>query len=410
MGTSRETRRAAVSRPLWAVTVFLGSGLLFVVQPAVAKMLLPRVGGAPSTWTTCVLFFQAVLLAGYGYAHWVGGRPPRAQLWVHGVLLLLPLAGLPFAVPAGAPSAAPLAPVLWLLRALTLAIGPPFFVLAAGAPLLQSWLAGSGRPGSEDPYVLYAASNAGSLTVLGAYPLLIEPTLGLERQAAFWTGGYALYALLALACGTLAWRTTPPRASDRAPDGADAEGARPDALPRLQWIALSAVPSSLMLGVTAILTADAGGAPFLWVLPLALYLLSFVVVFARPARPSLRWRRLLPLAAVAFLLLWTIRGTEPLAFMVGAYLAVLFVACMACHGALARQRPSPRHLTAFYAWVGTAASWAASSTAWSRPSCSRTSWRSRSPSPWRASWRRRWTNPARPSTGATPGSRPALAS
>ena len=191
---------------LWAVTVFLGSGLLFVIQPMIAKMLLPRVGGAPSTWTTCVLFFQAVLLAGYVYAHWVGRRRARTQLAIHALLLLLPLGMLPFSIVTGAPGTGPIAPTLWLLRALALAIGPPFFVLAAGAPLLQKWLAGSRLPGSGDPYVLYAASNAGSLLGLAAYPILIEPALGLARQAAYWAGGYALYVVLALTCAVRAWR------------------------------------------------------------------------------------------------------------------------------------------------------------------------------------------------------------
>ena len=170
----------------------------------IAKMLLPRVGGAPSTWTTCVLFFQAVLLAGYVYAHWVGRRRARTQLAIHAVLLLLPLGMLPFSIVTGAPGTGPIAPTLWLLRALALAIGPPFFVLAAGAPLLQKWLAGSRLPGSGDPYVLYAASNAGSLLGLAAYPILIEPALGLARQAAYWAGGYALYVVLALACAVRA--------------------------------------------------------------------------------------------------------------------------------------------------------------------------------------------------------------
>jgi len=334
---------------LWAATVFLGSGLLFVIQPMIAKMLLPRVGGAPSTWITCVLFSQAVLLAGYVYAHWAGRRRARTPLAIHAALLLLPLGMLPFSIVSDAPGTGPIAPTLWLLRALALAIGPPFFVLAAGAPLLQKWLAGSRLPGSEDPYVLYAASNAGSLLGLAAYPILIEPTLGLARQAAYWTGGYALYVVLALTCAWRAWRAPGPleREDPGAGDPAESRAAQ-----RWPWIALAAVPSSLMLGVTSLLTADAAGLPFLWVLPLAVYLLSFVIAFAPRAAPSPRWARLLPIGAVVFMLLWMIKATEPLAFVVGAYLAALFVAAMACHTELARRRPSPRHLTAYYAYVG----------------------------------------------------------
>ena len=334
---------------LWAATVFLGSGLLFVIQPMIAKMLLPRVGGAPSTWITCVLFSQAVLLAGYVYAHWVGRRRARTPLAVHAVLLILPLGMLPFSIVSGGPGTGPVAPTLWLLRALALAIGPPFFVLAAGAPLLQKWLAGSRLPGSEDPYVLYAASNAGSLLGLAAYPVLIEPTLGLARQAAYWTGGYALYVVLALTCAGRAWRAPGPLEREGPGAGHPAESL---ARQRWPWIALAAVPSSLMLGVTSLLTADAAGLPFLWVLPLAVYLLSFVIAFAPGAAPSPRWARLLPIGAVVFMLLWMIKATEPLAFVVGAYLAALFVAATACHTELARRRPSPRHLTAYYAYVG----------------------------------------------------------
>ena len=331
---------------LWTVTVFLGSALLFVIQPMIARMLLPRVGGAPSTWTTCVLFFQAVLLAGYLYAHWVGRHGARTQLAIHAALLLLPLGMLPFSIVSGAPGTGPLAPTLWLLRALALAIGPPFFVIAAGAPLLQKWLAGSRLPGSGDPYVLYAASNAGSLTALAAYPILIEPALGLARQAVYWAGGYALYVVLALTCAVRAARASASAAPEANP-AANPEDEPPYAArQRWQWVALAAAPSSLMLGVTSLLTADAAGLPFLWVLPLALYLLSFVVAFARRAEPSRLWARLLPICAVVFMLLWMIKGTEPLALILGAYLAVFFVAAMACHTELARRRPPPRHLTA----------------------------------------------------------------
>jgi hypothetical protein len=336
---------------LSAATVFLGSSLLFAIQPMIARMLLPRVGGAPSAWTTCVLFFQAVLLAGYVYAHWVGGRRARTQLATHAALLLLPLGMLPFSIVSGEPGTGPLAPTLWLLRALALAIGPSFFVLAAGSPLLQKWSAGSRRSGTGDPYVLYAVSNAGSLMALAAYPFLIEPALGLAQQSAYWAWGYALYVVLALTCAVRAWRE-----SATAGEGTPGEDSARmgDIGPRKwgQWMALAAAPSSLMLGLTSLLTADAGGLPFLWVLPLALYLLSFVIAFGRRAEPTRRWAGLLPLAAVVFMLLWMIKATEPLGFVLSAHLAAFFVAAMACHTELARRRPPARDLTAYYALVG----------------------------------------------------------
>jgi hypothetical protein len=327
----------------------VGSGLLFVIQPMIARMFLPHVGGAPSTWTTCVLFFQAVLLAGYLYAHWIGRRPVPTQIAIHAVLLLLPLPLLPFSIASGTPATGALAPTFWLLRALALAIGLPFLVLSAGTPLLQRWLAVSRRPGSENPYVLYAASNAASLLALAAYPVLIEPGLGLTRQALLWAVGYAVYVALALMCAMRAWR-----ASSSVTDGGEpgvVEADAPSLARRLHWVALAAAPSSLMLGVTSLLTADAAGLPFLWILPLALYLLTFVLAFAGRARPS-RLSERLPIAAVVFLLLWMIKATEPLAIILGAHLAAFFVAAMVCHAELARLRPPPRYLTAYYAYVG----------------------------------------------------------
>jgi hypothetical protein len=279
----------------------------------------------------------------------VGRRRARTQLAIHAALLVLPLGVLPFSIVSGAPGTGALAPTLWLLRALALAIGLPFFVLAAGAPLFQKWLAGSRLPGSGDPYVLYAASNAGSLVALAAYPVLIEPSLGLARQAFFWAAGYAAYVALALGCAVRAWRGAAPVEGEGAPAGPEAD--EPPAARRLHWIALAAAPSSLMLGVTSLLTADAAGLPFLWILPLGLYLLSFVVAFARRARPAGLTERL-PIAAVVFMLLWLIKATEPLAVIVGAHLMAFFVAALVCHTELARLRPHPRHLTAYYACVG----------------------------------------------------------
>ncbi len=319
----------------------------------IARMLLPRLGGAPAAWTACVLFFQAALLAGYAYAHWNGRQPLRRQLAIHTGLLLLPLGVLPFRLVTGVPGPGSLAPVLWLLKALLLAIGLPFFVLAAGAPLLQRWLSRSRLPGSRDPYFLYAASNVGSLLALCAYPALIEPALGLERQRVLWAGGYLVYVLLALACAARAWKRVDAASGEGQEGGERTEASGAPLGRRLSWVALAAAPASLMLGVTSVLTADVAAMPFLWILPLAVYLLSYVLAFS-PTRiaPAGFGGRLLPIAAVVFMLLWLTKATEPLALVLAAYLAAFFVAATAGHAELGRRRPPPRHLTTYYSLIG----------------------------------------------------------
>ncbi len=340
-------------RVLWVVTVFIGSGLLFIAQPMIARMLLPRLGGAPAVWTTSVLFFQAVLLAGYGYAHWLGRRPRGKAVAIHAVLLLLPLGLLPFRLIDGAPVAAPLAPELWLLEALVLAVGAPLFVLSAGAPLLQKWLSLTRAPAARDPYFLYAAGNAGSLLALCAYPLLVEPAVGLERQGSLWAWGYGAYTVLALACAARAWRARS-ESADAARDSPEAgDASTPSTSRRWLWMALAAAPASLMLGVTSILTADMAAMPFVWVLTLGLYLLTFVLAFSpRPLLPPGLPARLIPIAAVVFMLVLMTKATEPLAVVLPAYLAAFFVAALACHTELFRLRPHPSHLTIYYALIG----------------------------------------------------------
>lgn len=334
---------------LLVVTIFLGSALLFAVQPMIARMLLPRLGGAPAVWNACIVFFQAALLAGYAYAHGTGRLAPRRQLAVHAGLLVLATAALPFRLIAGGPGPGTLAPALWLLKALLMAIGLPFVALAAGAPLLQRWLSWSRQPRARDPYFLYAASNVGSLLALAAYPVLIEPALGLEQQRMLWAAGYLVYGLLALACVALAWKERDAAGTEHDDTGPRTEDSRPTREQRLWWLALAAAPASLMLGVTSVLTTDVAAMPFLWILPLAVYLLTYVLAFSPSRlRPAGFGARRLPVAAVAFMLLWLTKATEPLPFVLVAYLAVLFVAAMACHAELARRRPHPRHLTSYY--------------------------------------------------------------
>ncbi len=338
---------------LWVAAAFVGSGLLFAVQPMIAKMVLPHLGGAPAVWTVSVLFFQTVLLAGYGYAHGLGRLAPRRQVVLHAALLLLTMGLLPFRPIEGASLAASFAPALWLLEKLLLTVGLPFLVLSAGAPLFQRWLSWMRLEDSSDPYFLYAASNAGSLLALGAYPLLIEPSLGLERQRDFWAWGFAGYLLLALGCAARAWNARGATVAVPRSRHYEEDGAQPSFWRSCLWIALAAAPSSLMLGVTSILTTDVAPMPLLWVLPLSLYLLSFVLAFSRRAiLPPDLWTRILPIAAVVFLLLWTTKATEPLAIVLPSHLAVFFTAAMACHTELARLRPPARHLTWYYSLIG----------------------------------------------------------
>lgn len=338
---------------LYAATLFLSAALLFLVQPMFAKLALPLLGGAPAVWNICMVFFQAALLAGYAYAHFSTRMLGfRRQALVHAAVMLLALVALPLAVPAEWVPDAQASPVRDLLLLLAIAVGLPFFVIASTAPLLQKWFSTGGHAHARDPYHLYAASNLGSLSALLAYPLLIEPTLGRDQLGALWSAGYVLLIALVAACAVPLWRA----AAGIAP-GAPATAADPAAPPtwrrRLRWIALAAAPSSLMLGVTTHLTTDVAAVPLLWVVPLALYLLTFVLVFARPAPVAHRWMlRLLPTAAVIMLLMLLMQATEPAWLVMFLHLAVFFIAAMACHGELARDRPDVGQLTEYYLALG----------------------------------------------------------
>jgi len=335
--------------PLYAATIFVSAFLLFLVQPLIGKYLLPWFGGSPGVWTTCLLFFQAALLGGYTYAHLVSTRlTPRRAVAVHLVLLAAAVATLPI-IPGDtwrpAPGAAPAAGILLLLAAI---IGLPYLALAATGPLLQHWFARA-HPGVS-PYRLYALSNAGSLLALLGYPFVVEPLLTRSAQAWVWSAGFAGFALLA---GLCAWRqrtvpAEPPPAAPAAPLAA-ADAAAPTPGTRLYWVVLPALATLLLAATTSKLTTDVAVIPFLWVLPLALYLLSFILCFDHPrwyARGI--WSGLFAAltAGVAWLLF---EGAgSPLWQQLSFYAGGLFAACMLCHGELFRLRPPPRHLTAYY--------------------------------------------------------------
>ncbi|MGH2351166.1 MAG: spermidine synthase, partial [Chloroflexota bacterium] len=353
---------------LYTATIFTGSALLFLVQPMFGRMLLPLLGSSPTVWNTALVLYQGGLLAGYGYAHltttW---RGVRRQAALHVVLLALPLLALPIDLPAGWTPPAREWPIPWLLATMLVSVGLPFFVVATSSPLLQRWFAGTGHPAAADPYFLYAASNLGSLLALLSYPLLLEPRLGLTAQSQLWSAGYGLLALLTLACGLALWRAhgelaaTPSRRSQVPSPKSQVTNRRLRTWDlglgtwwrrRLRWLLLAAAPSSLLLSVTAHISSDIAAVPLLWVIPLAIYLLTFVLVFAR--RPLLSHRlmvRALPFVLLPLVVALAVRATQPILPLMALHLAGLFVVSMVCHGEVAADRPPSHYLTEFYFWL-----------------------------------------------------------
>ena len=405
---------------LFAITLFVSAFILFLVQPIIGKMILPRLGGTPQVWNTCMVFFQMVLLLGYFYTHASSTRLKlRHQLILHCVLLFLPFLILlpqgPFNIEKFTPTlgANPLLSTLWFLF---LVVGLPFFVVSTSAPLLQKWFGNTGHPASKDPYFLYGASNLGSLLALILYPFLIEQYMELKPQAWLWTISYGLLVVLVLACAALIWKPSgeaklrladappldppsegqpvhPPGSGSPAQDtGVTATPPAPAPVPpaakstafkkgkpqpkggppkpaaeplsirsdemttgrRLRWIALAAVPSSLMLGVTTHITTDLSPIPLFWLIPLTLYLLSFILVFSKWPVPWVEGPHTAMLyiqpIAICLMILVDILGAgstgmwAPIAANVFAFTTTALV----CHGELAKDRPGTRHLTEFY--------------------------------------------------------------
>ncbi len=351
---SRPPNRSGLSTlaVLHTVTLFVSAALLFIVQPMFARMVLPLLGGSPAVWTTAMVFFQTALLAGYAYAHastsWLGVR--RQSRW-HLLILALPLLVLPLALPAGWMPPVEGHPVPWLLALMALAVGLPFFALAATTPLIQKWFAASGHPRAADPYFLYAASNAGSLLALLGYPLWVEPGLTLSGQGWWWTVGYLVFAGLMVACILLLSRAGRAERPAVAPTDLP-PGPAPTASVRLRWVLYSFVPSSLLLGVTMYLSSDIAVVPLLWVVPLALYLLTFVIAFSRRQwLPASLLARIFPLLVVPVAMLLAVQAAQPAGLLAGFHLAAFFVAALLCHLRLAATRPPAEHLTGFYLWM-----------------------------------------------------------
>ena len=326
------------NRLLFLLTICTGSFLLFLVQPMIARMALPRLGGAPSVWNSAMLVYQALLLGGYAYAHALGRLAPRRQAMVHIALFAAAALMLPIGLAAGDPPADG-NPFIWVPWLLLTSIGPLFFVVSAQAPLMQRWF---GLQGGVDPYPLYAASNIGSFAGLLAYPLFVEPFLPVDAQSRLWSAGYVLLALLVLACAVVL------------PKGAAAQVHALPTTPRpamrraLHWIALAAVPSGLMLSTTLHLTTDIVAMPLIWVLPLGLYLLSFSIAFSERRGAADLFQRLAPLFIVTGAFLAFLDATEFAYIAAAIILACLFALSTALHARMYDLRPAPDHLTAFY--------------------------------------------------------------
>lgn len=347
--------------PLFIGSIFLGAFLLFLVQPLVTRMLMPHFGGSPAVWNTALVFFQSVLLLGYLYAHGlVRAVPGRWQLAVHLPVLALPLILLPPGLPAGLDPTGASWPGLTVLATLALVVGAPFFVLATNSSLIQHWWAGSGR--SDDPYWLYGTSNLGSLLALLAYPFLVEPAFDLASQSRLWSAGYGLFVLLTAGAMVTAHRAYRPRsvgASDATEPPRPARGSRsrPAVAPvtpvrRGLWVVRAAVATSLLLSITMRITTDVASVPLFWVVPLALYLLTFILAFSltdRLPRRPLEAGTVLALAAAAGLLPVSVH--HPFELVAAVNLVALFVGALLCHRDLAADRPDPDHLTGFYLWI-----------------------------------------------------------
>jgi hypothetical protein len=333
---------------VYTAAIFVSALLLFSVQPLFTKMVLPRLGGSPAVWSVAMVFFQSLLLAGYAYAHYLMRLRSRIiTVAAHLALLAVALATLPLSIAGGWGEPPASGYAIWLLGLFAVSIGLPFFALAANNPLLQAWFVRSGHPNGPDPYFLYASSNIGSFLALLSYPVLLEPMFTLRTQNLIWTGGYGLLIVLIAACGVLLLRSPMSAAVDTL--AADSDAPAPAWSLRARWIFLAAVPSGLLIAVTAHISTDVAAAPLLWVLPLSLYLLTWVLVFqSRPLLPH-RWMLMIqPVAIAGVILLLAVGGEQNLLLTLGGHQLCFFVIAMACHGELARTRPAAKYLTGFY--------------------------------------------------------------
>lgn len=343
---------------LFAPTIFLSAFLLFCCEPMVGKMMLPLLGGAASVWITCLLFFQLMLLAGYGYAHALERYAKvRVQIAVHAGLMLIALFFLPIHFSAPPDEMTSSHPALWLIGVLLRSVAVPFCIVSTTAPLLQNWLGKTQTASGRDPYFLYAVSNAGSLAALLAYPVFIEPRWGVRLQSSYWFAGYAALVLLVVGSAVVVWtkRTAGAGGEARLRDSAQPQLMTAPIADRLFWLAAAFVPSGLMLAVTNHMLLNLASVPFLWVMPLAIYLMTFMIAFARRFRiPARALSVAVPIVLLVFFPLVAVSQAvagHSLKWILGAHLLVLFAGALLCHTALASRRPQTAQLTEFYFWV-----------------------------------------------------------
>jgi len=327
---------------LFGLTIFVSAFLLFQVQPVISKAILPWFGGAAGVWNTCMLFFQAALLGGYTYAHWLQGQTVKRQKQVHLIVLALSVVSLPILPnPAWKPVGTE-EPIWRILGLLATTIGLPYFLLSTTSPLLQAWYVRNNKSGI--PWRLFALSNAASLAALLTYPVLVEPVLSVQQQGWIWSIGYAGFAALTAVATWKFAAEEEPRSEEEAPAAPPTFGLR------VLWVALAACPSVLLLGMTTHMTQDVAAIPFLWVIPLAIYLLTFILCF-ETSKAYQRWLFLPALVGALFFFGkvldredWSLTVLENVAASAG----VLFICCMVCHGELAALKPAPRYLTGYY--------------------------------------------------------------
>jgi hypothetical protein len=349
--SSNRLRRLAL--PLTAATLFVSAFLLFSVQPFFAKLVLPRLGGSPAVWSVAMVFFQSVLLAGYGYAHFLTSRLSlRTAVITHVGILAVAALALPIAIPDGWSHPPAEGQAYWLLSLFCVSVGLPFFAVSANGPLLQAWFAKTGHSHAKDPYFLYGASNIGSFASLILYVVAIEPFSDLSQQSAYWTIGFLVLCVLIALCGVAALSLAGGADSARS-EAVERVSAQASALEiwreRLVWTACAFLPSALLVAVTAHVSTDVAAAPFLWIIPLALFLLTFVIVFQKtPLISQGAVERLVPLLVIPLLFMTMDPLHLPIIVQIILHFATYFIVALCAHGMLAARRPQASRLTEFY--------------------------------------------------------------